>query len=156
MQVDLCVRKDPSLCIDHGSRPGLLSRPCCRLFLFSCISSHLSVVTLAFSFLVTCPYSFSPFLWLVVQPPLNRTEPDCGNTKFMTVALPCLYLGQFPLAHHTSSHCTGDTRAAAQARAKPKPAIVGGFGPAWIFCKPKPSEARPKPRLSSQAGPEHH
>ncbi|KAG2337353.1 hypothetical protein BDR05DRAFT_952689 [Suillus weaverae] len=49
-----------------------------------------------------------------------------------------------------------NTRAAAQARAEPKPAITGGFGPAWNFRKPKPSEARPKPRLSSQAGPEHH
>ncbi|KAG2336343.1 hypothetical protein BDR05DRAFT_1015020 [Suillus weaverae] len=48
------------------------------------------------------------------------------------------------------------TRAVAQARAEPKPAVTGGFGPAWNFRKPKPSEARPKPRLSSQAGPEHH
>jgi hypothetical protein len=44
----------------------------------------------------------------------------------------------------------------AQARAKPKPAITGSFGLAWNFCKPKPSEARPKLRLLSQAGPEHH
>ncbi|KAG1785301.1 uncharacterized protein HD556DRAFT_1531647 [Suillus plorans] len=48
------------------------------------------------------------------------------------------------------------TRAAAQARAGPKPAVICGFGPAWIFCRPEPSEARPKPRLLGQAGPEHH
>jgi hypothetical protein len=43
-----------------------------------------------------------------------------------------------------------------QARAEPKPAVTGGFGLAWNFCKPKPSEARPKLQLSSQARPEHH
>ncbi|KAG1807253.1 uncharacterized protein BJ212DRAFT_1485665 [Suillus subaureus] len=48
------------------------------------------------------------------------------------------------------------TWAAAQAKAKPKPAVTGGFGLAWNFCKPKLSEARPKLWLLSQAGPEHH
>lgn len=32
----------------------------------------------------------------------------------------------------------------AQARAKPKLAVTGGFDLAYIFCKPKLSEARPK------------
>ncbi|KAG1829283.1 hypothetical protein EV424DRAFT_1535895 [Suillus variegatus] len=49
-----------------------------------------------------------------------------------------------------------NTWAAAQAKAEPKPAITGGFGLAWNFRKPKPSEARPKPWLLSQAGLEHH
>jgi hypothetical protein len=47
-------------------------------------------------------------------------------------------------------------QAAAQAKAKPKPAVFDGFGLACRFQKPEPSKARPKPRLSGQAGPEHH
>ena len=47
-------------------------------------------------------------------------------------------------------------RAVAQAKAKPKPAVIDGFGPASRFRKPKPSKARPKPWLSGQAGPAHH
>jgi Endonuclease-reverse transcriptase len=35
-------------------------------------------------------------------------------------------------------------------------AAVEGFGLAWDFRKPRPPQARPKPRLSGQAGPEHH
>ncbi|KAG2108894.1 uncharacterized protein F5147DRAFT_798845 [Suillus discolor] len=53
-------------------------------------------------------------------------------------------------------NCKFPTRAMAQARAGPKPAVICGFGPAWIFCRPEPSEARPKLRLLGQAGPEHH
>ncbi|KAG2101606.1 uncharacterized protein F5147DRAFT_776609 [Suillus discolor] len=50
----------------------------------------------------------------------------------------------------------GVRSAAAQARPGQGQAIVEGFGPACDFWEPKPSEARPKPGLSSQAGPEHH
>ncbi|KAG1734418.1 uncharacterized protein EDB91DRAFT_1250930 [Suillus paluster] len=66
----------------------------------------------------------------------------------MTVARPCVLPGQFPLAHHTSPPTA---QAMAQARAEPKPAVTGDFGPAWIFCKPKLSEAKPL-----EAVPEHH
>ena len=47
-------------------------------------------------------------------------------------------------------------RAAAWAKAEPKPAVIDGSGPACGFRKPEPSKARPKPRLSGQAGPAHH
>ena len=47
-------------------------------------------------------------------------------------------------------------RAAAWAKAEPKPAVINGSGPACRFRKPEPSKARPKLRLSGQAGPEHH
>ncbi|KAH9954209.1 hypothetical protein BC827DRAFT_1278799 [Russula dissimulans] len=39
---------------------------------------------------------------------------------------------------------------------RPSQAPFNGFGPAWVFKKPKPSQARPKPGLSGQARPEHH
>ncbi|KAF8810909.1 hypothetical protein BYT27DRAFT_7279074 [Phlegmacium glaucopus] len=32
----------------------------------------------------------------------------------------------------------------------------GGFGLAQVFVRPEPAEARPKPWLLGQAGPEHH
>jgi hypothetical protein len=52
--------------------------------------------------------------------------------------------------------CILPPQAAAQAKAKPKPAVFDGFGLACRFQKPEPSKARPKPWLSGQAGPEHH
>jgi hypothetical protein len=49
----------------------------------------------------------------------------------------------------SSKFCINSTQAAAQARAEPtKPAITGSSGLTWNFRKPKPSEARPKPRPS--------
>jgi len=52
--------------------------------------------------------------------------------------------------------CILPPQAAAQAKAKPKPAMFDGFGLACRSQKPEPSKARPKLRLSGQAGPEHH
>jgi hypothetical protein len=34
--------------------------------------------------------------------------------------------------------------------------VIDGFGPAWHLRKPKPPQAKPKPGLSGQAGPEQH
>ena len=34
--------------------------------------------------------------------------------------------------------------------------MFGGFGLAWGLRKPKPAQAKPKPGLSGQAGPEQH
>jgi len=47
-------------------------------------------------------------------------------------------------------------KAVAQAKPSRSQAVAGGFGLAWVFRKPKPSQAKPKPRLSGQAGPEQH
>jgi hypothetical protein len=39
---------------------------------------------------------------------------------------------------------------------KPGQALFAGFGLAWGLGKPKPPQAKPKPGLSGQAGPEQH
>ena len=46
------------------------------------------------------------------------------------------------------------TKAAAWARPSQGQALFDGFGLAWVLRKPKPAQAKPKPRLSGQAGPE--
>ena len=45
------------------------------------------------------------------------------------------------------------TKAAAWAKPSRSQAVTGGFGLAWGLTKPKPPQARPKPRLPGQAGP---
>jgi len=50
--------------------------------------------------------------------------------------------------------CILPPQAAAQAKAKPKPAVFDCFGLACRSRKPEPSKARPKPWLSGQAGPD--
>jgi hypothetical protein len=47
-------------------------------------------------------------------------------------------------------------KAAAWAKPSQGQAVFKGFGLAWDFKKPKPPQARPKPGLSGQAGPEQH
>ena len=39
---------------------------------------------------------------------------------------------------------------------RPGQAMFDGFGLTWCLRKPKPPQARPKPGLSGQAGPEQH
>jgi hypothetical protein len=46
------------------------------------------------------------------------------------------------------------TKALAQAKPSQSQALVEGFGLAWEFSKPKPPQAKPKPGLLGQAGPE--
>ena len=41
-------------------------------------------------------------------------------------------------------------------RSRARPSRGRGFGLAQLLRKPEPSQAGPKPRLSGQAGPEHH
>ena len=48
------------------------------------------------------------------------------------------------------------TKAAAWAKPGQGQAVIDSFGLALDFRKPKPAQARPKPWLSGQAGPEHH
>jgi len=56
----------------------------------------------------------------------------------------------------TDFYCDFSPQAAAQAKPSQSRAVNDGFGPACGFWKPKPLKARPKPRLSGQAGPAHH
>jgi hypothetical protein len=46
--------------------------------------------------------------------------------------------------------------AVAQAEPDQSQVVIDGFGPACSSPKLEPSEARPRPRLSGQGGPEHH
>ena len=48
------------------------------------------------------------------------------------------------------------TKAAAWAKPSQGQAVFDGLGLAWVLRKPKPAQAKPKPRLSGQAGPEQH
>jgi hypothetical protein len=48
------------------------------------------------------------------------------------------------------------SKALAQAKPSQSQAPFNGFGLAWVFRKPKLSQARPKLGLSGQAGLEHH
>ena len=47
-------------------------------------------------------------------------------------------------------------KAAAWAKPSWSQAVFGGFGLAWGLREPKPAQAKPKPGLSGQAGPEQH
>jgi len=94
-------------------------------------------------------------------------EGDYCMTEMMQVNVPLVVLCQCKL----NSRCRAvhifhlnifellhilPPQAAAQAKAEPKPAVIDGFGLACRLWKPEPLKARPKPRLSGQAGPEHH
>ena len=48
------------------------------------------------------------------------------------------------------------TKAVAWAKSSRGQALFDGFGLAWVLRKPKPAQAKPKPRLSGQARPEQH
>ena len=47
-------------------------------------------------------------------------------------------------------------KAGAQAEPGQSQAVIDGFGLAWGLTKPEPPQAKPKPGLSGQAGPEQH